>query len=332
MEISGTVICVDKKVCVIYSEGKQYRALYTRRRIEGAYTSQLRPVAVGDDVIFETGKDRMGWLKKILPRKTALGRSATGKDKEQVVVANVEQMCIVSSIFAPPFRSGIIDRLLIGAQRGGLDPIIVLNKADLRDQEKHLGEVLDRLGVYDEIGYPICVVSAVSGEGIPALKERLSGKTTVLAGHSGVGKSALLVAVDPQLELKIHDVSRKSGRGQHTTTRVTLLPLGIGGFVADTPGIREFSLWQVKPEEVGPYFPEIAAHSGACKYKTCLHLPEPDCAVKKAVAEKKIAAFRYGSYCRIVESLGKEKISYHSPIIRTSEVVWDEDGEDSELD
>lgn len=307
MELSGTIIRIDKKICLIYSQGKKYRAVYTRRRLKGAYLDQAKPVAVGDEVVFDTGQSRLGWVKQVLPRKTWLARNAVKCDKEQVVVANVEQICIVASLYAPPFRAGLIDRVLVAAHKGEIEPIIVVNKMDLKNQEKNWPEIAEKLEVYRNIGYPLLCTSIVTGEGLELLKQRLQNRTTVMAGHSGVGKSALLKALDPSLKLATKEVGRKSRRGQHTTTRVTLLPLGIGGFVADTPGVREFSIWQLEPNELAAYFPDLWQWANGCKYRTCIHIPEPDCAVKQAVARGEIAAFRYQSYCRIIESLTEEK-------------------------
>ena len=268
---------------------------------------QLRRIAVGDRIVLEEKSGGGVWVEEVMPRATWLARSSVDKkSKEQVVVANVDQVAMVSSIHIPPFRPGLLDRMLIAAHTGRLSPIILINKSDLKSELDDWYETSEILDIYKSLGYPVICTSVVSGEGIEELRALLTGKTTVFAGHSGVGKSSLVSMVDPTIQLKTGDVSQKTCWGQHTTTTVTLLPLAFGGFVVDTPGIREFSLWQLDYDNVAQYFPEIAKYALTCKYKNCKHVQEPDCAVQQAVAADKIAQFRYQSYCRILESGERE--------------------------
>jgi len=164
-------------------------------------------------------------------------------------------------------------------------------------------EIQEMLAIYAQLQYPVFLTSIFEPSTLQPVHEVLQGHSTVLAGHSGVGKSSLLSAIDPSIQLKTNDVNPKSQKGRHTTTSVSIFPIVGGGFVVDTPGIREFTLWQMYPWELSRYFPEIAQYASQCKYKKCTHTHEPDCAVKIALEECHIADFRYQSYCRILDSI-----------------------------
>ena len=302
MELTGTVIRVNRKNCLVDVEGKKYKA-YIPRKVQMAHQNEAKAVTVGDEIVFEIRKSREIWVKKILSRESWLARSAVGRDKEQIIVSNVHQLAIICSIFAPPFRSGLIDRFLIAALKGNIEPFIIVNKIDLQDQEEKWSEIKDMLEVYEKQGHCVIYTSTVSMIGLDELKQKLQEKRTVLSGHSGVGKSSLLSSIDSHLNLKIQDVGAKSRRGQHTTTNVTLYPLEFGGYVVDTPGIREFSLWEIDPADLSLYYSDFSEYAPLCKYHRCTHIHEPDCKVKKGVHEGKIAEFRYKNYCNILESL-----------------------------
>lgn len=305
MDLQGSILRLDgSKHCVVFSEGHTYQ-LHLKKNIVGSHPDEIKPVAVGDMVIFELQGENDGWVKEVLPRKSWLIRAAVGKPgKRQVVVTNVEQLMIISSVAQPPFNPGIIDRFLVAAAKGNLQAIIVINKCDLQENEPSWKFVeKEFLRTYKKLKYPILYTSIYQPETLTELKNVLTNRSTVVAGHSGVGKSSLLSAIDPSIQLRANEVNPKSQKGRHTTTCVTLFPLQSGGVVVDTPGIRSLALWQMKSWELPQYFPEMATILNTCKYKKCTHTHEPDCAVKIALEEKKISVFRYNSYCRILESI-----------------------------
>ena len=303
MDLQGTILRVDGTNCIIHSNGKTYRA-YMKKRILGSNPEEIKPIAVGDEVIFEYRNDEDILLKEVLPRKSWLMRQAVGKPgKRQVVVANVEQMLVIGSISSPAFSNGIIDRFLTAAAKGKLLPIIAINKFDLKDQEANWPEIEKKIKTYTSLNYKVVCSSIHDLNSLQSLKNLLVGHSTVIVGHSGVGKSSLLSKIDPNIQLKVGEINPKSQKGRHTTTSVMIFPLQDGGFVVDTPGIREFTLWKMETWELSQYFPEMASELLTCKYKKCTHTHEPYCAVKIALEEERIADFRYQSYCRILDSI-----------------------------
>lgn len=306
MKLEGTVIRLFKKLCVVYSQGKKYRVNIPRKiHLQGQ--DKFQSVAVGDHVEFLVRSSKEIILEKVFPRQSKLTRNNVGKmGKEQVVVANVDQLIVVGSISTPPFRPGILDRLVIAAHTGGMEPVIVINKMDLKEEEANWANIEKQLEIYRNISYQVVCTSVETGEGIDELRDILANKSSVLSGHSGVGKSALLSKVDEKIQLKSGAVGRKTGKGQHTTSSSQLLPLTAGGFVVDTPGIRGFSIWEIDPNSLDQYFLDLREYLHNCKYKSCSHTHEPSCAVKEAVAEGKISDFRYKSYCRILESIEED--------------------------
>ena len=301
-------------MCQIYYENKEIKA-YIKRTVRGAWKDQVKTVVVGDKVQFEHRPDGDALVHEILPRKTWLTRKTLKRfGKQQVMVTNVDKLLIVTSIHAPLFHPGIIDRFLIAAHKGNLKTGIILNKVDLRDKEKKWDEITKQLAIYKELGYDVFFTSINMPDTLDRFKNELKDQVTILAGHSGVGKSSLLTTIDPDLKLAVSALNPKTKRGQHTTTNVKLMPVKCGGYVVDTPGIREFALWDLDAKELPHYFPEIQSRLHLCKFNTCTHTHEPSCAIKDAVENGEIAQFRYKSYCNILESIqddGKEK-SYFS--------------------
>ncbi len=224
-----------------------------------------------------------------------------------MIVANVDQVLIVAAWREPAFWPELVDRYLIAAARYNLAPIICINKIDLADagadDAGDAAELARTVAAYRRAGYPVLPTSARTGDGLAALREALAGRTTALAGLSGVGKSSLLSAAEPGLNLRIAEVSSRRHEGRHTTTQVTLHPLAAGGFVADTPGIREFGLSGLRGCDLPRFYPEIAAEAEACAYADCSHTREPGCAVKAAVRAGRVAAVRYDSYRKIRHGL-----------------------------
>jgi ribosome biogenesis GTPase len=219
---------------------------------------------------------------------------------QQVIAANVDQLMIVSSWREPTLWLELVDRYLITAQRNQLPALICLNKVDLAQDGTDCRTALEP---YRKLGYPLILTSARTGQGLDELRALLHNRTTVLAGLSGVGKSSLLTALEPRLQVKVGQVSQSSGEGRHTTSQASLIRLGSAGAIVDTPGIREFGLAGLQRRALEQFFPEIAALSNSCRFKNCAHLTEPDCVVRQAVVSGGLAASRYHSYQKIYETL-----------------------------
>lgn len=251
-------------------------------------------LAPGDRILVEVSEGEPT-VRAVAPRTTRLVRCAGKHDrvKQQVLAANVDMLVIVAAAACPPFRPGLVDRFLITAQQGGVTPLLCLNKIDLVDCEP------PEMAIYRELDLDICVTSCETGEGIEMLREKLAGKTSVFAGHSGVGKSSLLNCLDPDLRVVTRELSETTKRGRHTTTTAVLYELEGGIRIIDTPGIRALGLWNVSPEEVAFYFPEIAECGMGCKFRNCTHIHENDCAVKQAVEDGTVPGPRYESYKRL---------------------------------
>jgi ribosome biogenesis GTPase len=256
--------------------------------------------AVGDRVLIEIAADGSGLIHQVLPRTRVLSRSAPrGDDRraavEQVMVANPDQVVFVFSCAQPAPHVRMLDRFLVAAERTGLPARIVANKIDL------LGPEAARalFDMYPPIGYEVLYTSAHTGEGLAELRAALQDKLTVLSGPSGVGKTSLLNALEPGLGLSVRRVSQATTKGRHTTTVPEILPLAQGGYVADTPGVRAMALWDIEPEELDAYFPEIRPLVDQCQFNNCSHLTEPGCAVRQAVESGGIDPRRYDSYTRL---------------------------------
>ena len=307
MFLKGNVIRIDGKTCIIHYNDCFYQA-YIKRNIKGADPSQYKAITAGDYVLFELRDDDQAVIHELCPRTSWLSRRSVRKNNtQQVVVANIDQLIIVTSIIEPAFHVGIIDRFLIAAQKGNMSATIVVNKVDLKNQENEWPQIQTMMNYYQSIGYDVIYTSIMNQDSLEKLKLKLSGKSTVFAGHSGVGKSSLLKTIEPGLDLATQRLNNKTKRGKHTTTAVTIYPLSFGGFLVDTPGIRELSLWQLEPEIVSHFFKEMQEIAHLCKYNGCSHTHEPLCAVKDAVEKGDIAKFRYESYVRILESLAEEE-------------------------
>ncbi len=267
-------------------------------------TDATNPVIVGDRVKIRINQDGTGLITKIYERRNKLTRRAAGRrvGQEQIIAVNVDAAWIVQSIRMPKINAGLIDRFLVMAESFEISPGIVFNKLDLM-QRKDTDAIAFLRDLYSELGYLVLLTSTLTREGIDAFAEALAGKTNVIAGPSGVGKSALLNAIEPNLELRTSSVSEKTRKGKHTTTTTNLYPLSAGGYVADTPGIREFGVIDLAPEELSYYFVEFRPYLPECFYPNCTHDHEPGCAVKPAVERDEIKEERYDSYLNILESI-----------------------------
>jgi ribosome biogenesis GTPase len=256
------------------------------------------PIAVGDVVHFhlEDHQEGQGIISAIQDRKNYIVRKSVNLSKQvHIIASNMDQALLVTTLAQPMTSTGFMDRFLSTAEAYSIPTIIVFNKIDLYDEEEMM-ELEYREAVYSAIGYKVLKTSAMRGIGLEKLKEELKDKTTLLSGHSGVGKSTLVNAVEPNLDLRTGTVSLSHRKGQHTTTFAEMHPLRMGGDVIDTPGIKGFGMVNMKKEEISHFFPEIFALSEQCRFHNCMHLNEPECAVKSALEENKIAPTRYESY------------------------------------
>jgi ribosome biogenesis GTPase len=289
----GRVLSVHGLACFVAAEdGRKYRCA-VRRVLKTLNTEQRHVVAAGDRVQIRTAGSEEGIIERVEPRRGVLCR--TSRSRRHVIVANVDQLLVVTSAAEPEIKPNLIDRLLVTAETSRIRPIICINKIDLIDA----ADLQPLIGVYGQLGYQVFLTSARSGFGVDRVRQALTGCESVLIGQSGVGKSSLLNAVEPDLGLRVRQVSSENEKGRHTTTAAQLIPMSFGGFVVDTPGIRQFKLWDVIPEEVAGFFPELRPYVSYCRFPDCTHRHEADCAVKNAVADGRIDARRYESYCHL---------------------------------
>ena len=241
-----------------------------------------------------------GMIERVEPRHGVLTRAS--RRREHVLVSNVDQLVIVMSLVEPTLKPHLIDRYLAVAQQGGLNPVLCLNKADLTDAV----ELQSLIGLYAQLGVPVFLCSARTGAGVDRLREQLRGRSTVFSGQSGVGKSSLLNAIQPDLALAVKSVSEVNQKGRHTTTYSQLIKLNFGGWVVDTPGVRQLQLWQARPEEMEGFFPEFRPFVPLCGFPDCTHTHETGCAVKDAVARRLVTSRRYHSYLGLFNGTAEE--------------------------
>jgi ribosome biogenesis GTPase len=263
------------------------------------------PIAIGDRVRFVDAGEGRGMITEVLPRRSTFSRPATVAGQrvfEQVIAANADQIVPIFSVASPTPKWGLLDRYLVAAEAAGLPSLIVITKLDLAWKNPQFDEELE---IYRKIGYPIQLASSVTVEGIENLKSALQGRMSVLVGKSGVGKTSLLNAIQLGLGLRVKAVSNgELGKGRHTTTHYEMFELGFGGTLLDTPGMREFGLWDVAAEELASLFPEMEEYVGRCKFGlSCRHDREPGCAIRKAVMSGSISPYRYQSYMHLREEL-----------------------------
>lgn len=279
---------------VLGDDGQQYLCI-VRQLLKSLSTDQRNVVATGDRVGFRAESLDSGVIERIEPRHGILSRTSRGR--QHVIVTNVDYLLIVASCAQPGIKPALIDRYLLTAEQYGFRPIICLNKIDLVEP----ASLQQIAGVYAQLGYRVLMTSAETGANIDYLRAILAGKQTAIAGQSGVGKSSLLNAIEPKLALRVGSVSRENEKGKHTTTAARLIPLESGGAVVDTPGIRQFQLWDITASEVAALMPDLRPYVSKCRYPDCLHVSEEECAVKEAVADARIDSRRYDSYCHLIE-------------------------------
>jgi ribosome biogenesis GTPase len=259
--------------------------------------NMIDPIAVGDEVAFIDSGDGTGMITEILPRTRKLSRQAAGKKPlEQVIVSNADQVIPVLAAAKPKPKWKLLDRYLATAEAADHPAIVCITKMDLANCDT----LIDDVSVYRRIGYPVILTSAVTGEGLDELENVLKDRTSVLLGKSGVGKTTLLNAIQPGLGLRINDVSNSTGKGKHTTSHLEMFELECGGRIIDTPGMREFGIWNADTMDIAGLFPEMRPYIGSCRFGLgCSHTHEPGCAIKEAVEAGDIAYHRYQSYLDI---------------------------------
>lgn len=274
-----------------------------RRRVQAVRDlDNVDPIAIGDHIRFiEAGNDR-GMITEILPRRNKFSRPSSPRHFEQIIASNVDLVIPVFAAANPAPKWGLLDRYLVAAEAASLPALILITKLDLEAENPDLD---DDLAIYRNIGYPIHKVSSQTSEGIDELKSILQGKLSVLVGKSGVGKTSLLNAIQPGLGLRVKEVSKgELGKGRHTTTHHEMFELNFGGTLVDTPGIREFALWDINADELAQFFPDMESYLGQCKFGlSCHHDREPGCAIRKAVMDGSINPHRYKSYMNLRSEL-----------------------------
>ena len=272
----------------------------TQCRGRGIFRKNKVTPLVGDHVSFQSENEKEGYILEVFERKNELVRPP---------IANVDQAILVFSAVEPDFSTALLDRFLVLVESKEIEPLICVTKMDLvKGDEREM--INDYVEAYRSFGYEVVITSSKTEEGLAALKPHLAGKISVFAGQSGVGKSSLLNALRPELDLKTSDISTHLGRGKHTTRHVELIEVDDGGLVADTPGFSSLEFSELELEELSSCFPEMAEKSDECKFRGCFHINEPKCAVKKAVENGEIPEFRYDHYQQFYNEIKDRKPRY----------------------
>lgn len=305
--ISGTVLWGMNNIFTVLVNDKKIEC-----RIKGKVLKDkvkaYNPLASGDIVTIEIDpiSDSHGMITSRVDRKNHFSRWNKKRNAPQIIAANVDQVICVCSPASPPFRPRFIDRALISAENGGIKPIVILNKVDQGVPDS----VEERLKGYEDLGYEVIRVSAKNGENIEKLRNVLKDKTTAFVGQSGVGKSTLLNKLNPELMLRVGEVSEKFNRGKHTTCFAVMVPLE-NYIIIDTPGIRELNLFGVDPKVLSHFFPEFDHYWGECKFKGCTHTHEPGCKIKEAIARGDLDEDRIKGYNSILSELENATIKFY---------------------
>lgn len=316
--LPGVVTKVHGRYCYVTSDDGRRWECTIRRILRTRLIEGRSPVTVGDRVwlsdqsVFHDGAP-VGVIERVAPRRSTLSRRDQ-RQRQHLIVANADQLLAVVSVVQPRLRPHLVDRYIVAALKGRLTPVLCFNKIDLLaaddeayEEDERLAalhlRIADVLEEFRGLGYPCVCTSAVTGAGIDELRTLLKDKVTVLSGQSGVGKSSLLNVLQPGLNLATRAVSEENEKGRHTTTLAELIPLELGGYVVDTPGIRGFDLWAVERGELEALFQEFVPHVPRCRFANCAHRGEEGCAVEAAVAEGVISARRYYSYLKMLEEV-----------------------------
>ncbi|HEX7691084.1 MAG TPA: ribosome small subunit-dependent GTPase A [Sediminibacterium sp.] len=289
-------------------DGRVYHA-----RIKGVFKideiSSTNPVAVGDEVELEVEavQEASAVITKIYDRRNYVVRvSPHNKWQHHIIASNVDQSLLIATLKEPKTSQGFMDRFLVSCEAYHIPAVIVFNKSDIyRKKEMQLFDEMQKM--YEEIGYSVVLTSILEGKGMDRVRELLHDKTSLLSGHSGVGKSSFINALFPEFDLRTQEVSGWSGKGMHTTTFAEMFDLPGGGRVIDTPGVREFGLVDISRQELSQYFPEMRVLINDCQFNNCMHINEPGCAVKAAVSAGTITPDRYASYLTILDTIEERK-------------------------
>lgn len=319
---------------IVYKSTGSYYTVKTEEnqvyecRIKGKFRikgiKSTNPIAVGDIVDFEldnTTDEEIGQIHHIHDRKNYIVRKSVNLSKQtHIIAANIDVVFLLITINNPPTTTSFIDRFLVTAEAYGIEAVLIFNKIDTYDEAMQ-DEQLYLQYIYSHIGYKCLRVSAQEGKGIDQLKEMMLGKVSMFSGHSGVGKSTLVNALEPSLQLKTKTISEQSKQGQHTTTFAEMYDLSFDAKIIDTPGIKGFGIVDMEKEEISGFFPEFFKLKDQCKFNNCLHKEEPHCAIKKALEEDKIAWSRYNSYLKILEG---DDEHYRTDIYNDDRIASDE--------
>jgi ribosome biogenesis GTPase len=289
-------------------DGHVYQA-----RLKGKFKikeiTSTNPIAVGDEVVFqmEDEAENRTIITELIPRRNYVNRiSPANKRQHHIIASNLDQSLLIATIKDPRTSIGFIDRFLVTCEAFHIPAIIVFNKSDLHEEyETALFE--DRKAMYEKVGYKVLLTSVEEKEGLEELKEVLYEKTTLISGHSGVGKSSLINAILEGANIRTMEVSDWSGKGMHTTTFAEMHDMPDGGKIIDTPGMREFAIADISKDELSHYFPEMKLRLNDCQFNNCMHINEPGCAIKQAVIDGEIHEERYVSYCTILDSIEDKK-------------------------
>lgn len=300
---TATVVRVDFGGCRLESgDGVMFDAT-VRGRLMGHRKSLGNAVVVGDRVGLEWEQER-AMVASVEPRRNAFSRRASGnRPAEQVVAANVDLVVVVAALLRPEFRHGLVDRVLVQADSAGIPALLALNKADLGGPE----EVREIAAEYGRAGVEVRPLSALSGDGVEAVRAACRARRALFIGHSGVGKSTLLAALAPGHELLQGDVNQRTGKGRHTTTAALLLRPSPDLELIDTPGVRAFGLWGVAPADLAAHYPELRERAGTCRFRDCRHDREPGCALREAFERGDIGARRFESFRKLQAELEAEQ-------------------------
>ncbi len=295
--VLGRVIRIHGLLSIVEGDDGKTYSCQVRRVLKTMAIDTRNVVTVGDRVWVRPGSTESdeATIEKVEPRRGTIARGY--RRHKHLLVSNVDQILIVSALEEPGLKLPLIDRYLISAEIGGVRPVIVLNKADLVDPALYQWVI----GLYTQLGYETVLTSAATGQGLDQLRALVTKGTTAFSGQSGVGKSSLLNAVQPGLNLRVREVSDWTFKGKHTTTTAELIRLESGGYVVDTPGLRQFELWGVVPSELSGQFPEFRPYLHLCKFPDCSHTHEADCAIKDAVHWGQIHPGRFESYLKLYD-------------------------------
>jgi ribosome biogenesis GTPase len=289
-------------------DGHVYQA-----RLKGKFKikdiTSTNPIAVGDEVGFEMEDEAENrtMITDLLPRRNYVNRiSPANRRQHHIIASNLDQSLLIATIKEPRTSTGFIDRFLVTCEAFHIPAIIVFNKSDLHE-EHETAVYEERKAIYEKVGYRVLLTSVEEEKGLDVLKETLYGKTTLISGHSGVGKSSIINAILEGVNIRTTEVSNWSGKGMHTTTFAEMYEVPEGGRIIDTPGMREFAIADITKDEFSHFFPEMKLRLNQCQFNNCMHINEPGCAIKKAVLDGEIHEDRYISYCTILDSMADKE-------------------------